>query len=134
MYTQKIELAIIFGHIRLGVENKCLENRSGRIFAFDKFTLQNLANKSGCVQTIQISDNWQSVSQLFKTNCIHSTFRTIEARVACSETVQKNFQNHLYGQPVLISLQAPNLQRNFKRVTLQHKKRIYFVYFLLIVL
>ena len=28
------------------------------------------------------SDNWQSVSQFFKTNCIHSIFRTIEARVA----------------------------------------------------
>ena len=37
-------------HSRLGVENKFLENKSGRIFAFDKFTLQNLANKSGCVQ------------------------------------------------------------------------------------
>ena len=31
MYTQKIALAIIFGQIRLGVENKFLENRSGRI-------------------------------------------------------------------------------------------------------
>ena len=38
-------------HSRLGVENKFLENKSGRIFTFDKFTLQNLANKSGCVQT-----------------------------------------------------------------------------------
>ena len=35
---------------RLGVENKFLENKSGRIFTFDKFTLENLANKSGCVQ------------------------------------------------------------------------------------
>ena len=33
-------------HSRLGVENK-----SDRIFAFDKFTFQNLANKPGCVQT-----------------------------------------------------------------------------------
>ena len=49
MYTQKIALAIIFAHLRaimaldhsrLGVENKFLENKSGRIFAFDKFTLQ----------------------------------------------------------------------------------------------
>ena len=37
-------------HSRLGVENKFLENKSGRIFTFDKFTLENLANKSGCVQ------------------------------------------------------------------------------------
>ena len=27
---------------RLGLENKFLENKSGRIFAFDTFTLQNL--------------------------------------------------------------------------------------------
>ena len=32
------------------MENKFLENKSGRIFTFDKFTLENLANKSGCVQ------------------------------------------------------------------------------------
>ena len=37
-------------HGRLCVENKFLENKSGRIFTFDKFTLENLANKSGCVQ------------------------------------------------------------------------------------
>ena len=36
-------------HGRLGLENKFLENKSGRIFALDKFTLQNLANKSGGV-------------------------------------------------------------------------------------
>ena len=34
-------------HGRLGVESKFLENKSGRIFSFDKFTLENLANKSG---------------------------------------------------------------------------------------
>ena len=37
-------------HGRLGVENKFLQNKSGRIFTFDKFTLENRANKSGCVQ------------------------------------------------------------------------------------
>ena len=36
---------------RLGVENKFLKKTSGQIFALDKFTLQNLAKKSGCVQT-----------------------------------------------------------------------------------
>ena len=35
---------------RLGVENKFLENKSGRIFTFDNLTLENLANKSECVQ------------------------------------------------------------------------------------
>ena len=34
-------------HSRLGLKNKFLENKSGRIFfAFDRFTLQILANKS----------------------------------------------------------------------------------------
>ena len=52
MYTQKI--ANIFDHIqdhsRLGLENKFLENKSGpNFFAFDMFTLQTLANKSGGV-------------------------------------------------------------------------------------
>ena len=52
MYTQKI--ANIFNHIqdhsRLGLENKFLENKLRQIFfAFDRFTLQILANKSGGV-------------------------------------------------------------------------------------
>ena len=94
-------------HGRLGVENKFLENKSGRMFTFDKFALENLANKSGCVQinllyflyiTSEVEEyyevlflshrppdlrqfNYQSVSQFFKTNSIHSIFRTIEARV-----------------------------------------------------
>ena len=35
---------------RLGLQNKFLANNSGRIFlAFDKFALENLANKSGGV-------------------------------------------------------------------------------------
>ena len=42
---------MVLDHSRLVVENKFLEKKSDRIFAFDKFTLQNLANKSGCVQT-----------------------------------------------------------------------------------
>ena len=34
-------------HSRLDLENKFLESKSGRIFfPFDKFALQNLANKS----------------------------------------------------------------------------------------
>ena len=36
-------------HSRLDLENKLLENKSGQSFAFDKFTLQNLANKSEAV-------------------------------------------------------------------------------------
>ena len=34
---------------RLGLENEFLENNQAEFFAHDKFTLQNLANKSGNV-------------------------------------------------------------------------------------
>ena len=54
-------------HSRLGLENKFLENKSGRIFlAFDGFTLQILANKSEGVQVILFIHN---------TSEIHSTMR-----------------------------------------------------------
>ena len=36
-------------HSRLGLENKFLETNQAKYFSFDKFTLQNLANKSGDV-------------------------------------------------------------------------------------
>ena len=79
-------------------------------FTFDKFTLQNLANKSVCVQTrlvyhLYITSEVKqyheapfssyrprtecSVSQFCNTNCTHSIFRTIDARVGFSETVKK---------------------------------------------
>ena len=39
-------------HNTLGLENKFLEKKShAEFFEFEKFNLQNLANKSGCVQT-----------------------------------------------------------------------------------
>ena len=36
-------------HSRLGLENKYLESNPAEFFPFDKFALQNLANKSGGV-------------------------------------------------------------------------------------
>ena len=85
-------------HSRLG-----LENESGQFFAIGKFTLQNLANKSGGMQTsllyffLHITSEMKrhykalflslrswiecSISQVCKTNCTHSIFRTIEAHV-----------------------------------------------------
>ena len=37
-------------HGRLGVENKFLENKSGRIFTFDKFKFGKSCQQTGCVQ------------------------------------------------------------------------------------
>ena len=42
-----------------------------------------------------------NISQLFKTNCTHSIFRTIDACVGFELNRSKSFQNHLYGQPVI---------------------------------
>ena len=111
MYTQKIELAIIFGHIRLGVETKFLENRSGRIFAFDRFSLQNLANKSGCVQTnllyflyitSEVKEYYEALFLSYRPQTIGSQFHSCSRQIASiqysgpwkhawafSETVQK---------------------------------------------
>ena len=76
----------------LGVENKFLENKSDRIFAFYKFTLQNLANTSGCVQTnllyflyitSEVKEYYEALFLSYRPQTIgsHSIFRTIEARV-----------------------------------------------------
>ena len=42
---------MVLDHSTLGLENKFLELNQAEFFALDKFTLQNLANKSGDVQT-----------------------------------------------------------------------------------
>ena len=40
---------MVLDHNTLGLENKFLETSQAEFFAFDKFTLQNLANKLGDV-------------------------------------------------------------------------------------
>ena len=98
-------------HSRLGVENKFLENKSGRIFALDKFTLQNLANKSGCVQTnllyflyitSEVKEYYEVLFLFYKPQTIGSQFHNFSIQIAFiqysgpskhawafSETIQK---------------------------------------------
>ena len=98
---------MILDHSRLGVENK-----SGRIFAFDKFTLQNLANKSGCVQTnllyflyitSEVKEYYEALFLSYRPQTIGSQFHNFSRQIAFiqysgpskhawafSETVQKN--------------------------------------------
>ena len=86
-------------HSRLGLENKFLENKSGRIFCvrqvyFTKSCQQIWVRVNqpfipfihhiwgetvlwGTVFIIQPSDS--TISQFWNTNCIHSIFRTIKA-------------------------------------------------------
>ena len=81
-------------------------------FAFDKFTLQNIAKKSGCVET-NLLYHWyitsevnqyyealflsyrswieSSISQLCNTNGTHSILRTMEVRVGFSAKPLKKF-------------------------------------------
>ena len=97
--------------IRHGKKNQA------EFFAFDKFTLQNLANKSGCVKTnflyhLNITSEVKqfyeglflsyrpraecSISQFCNTECTHSVFRTIDRSTRGLLAKQlKKFQNHL---------------------------------------
>ena len=76
---------------RLGVENKFLENKSGRIFAFDEFTLQNLANKSGCVQanvlyflyvTSEVKEYYEELFLSYRPQAIGSQFHNFSRQFA----------------------------------------------------
>ena len=93
------------------VENKLLENKSGRIFAFDKFTLQILPTNLGACKptfyTFYTSHlRWKSTEALFlsyRPQTIGSQFHNFSRQIAFiqysgpskhawafSETVQKN--------------------------------------------
>ena len=120
MYTQKT--TNIFDHIqdhsRLGLENKFLENKSRRIFLrstglLNKFLPTNLGVFKPTFYSFYTSHlRWNSTiyhtdlghnavfHNFFKTNCTQSIFRTINRKAKPF----KNFQNHPYGQPVLVSI------------------------------
>ena len=122
MYTQKIANTFhhIQDHSRLGLENKFLENKSGRIFLRSTgFTLQILANKSGvCKPTFYnfytLHLRWNSTiyhTDLGQNAVFHKFSRQIaliqysgRSIVGCKRNRSKHFQNHPYGQSVLISI------------------------------
>ena len=55
--------------------------------------------------------------------------------LAISKTVKKNFQNHLYGHPVLtfVVRAVASVWMNINRVTLQHNKEfIMFIFYLMV--
>ena len=144
-------------HSRLGLENEFLENKPGRIFAFDKFTQQNLANNSGCVWTmqhfilfihhiwsetviwgavfiIQTSDKMQYFT-IFqdKLHSFNIQNRTRHAW-AFSKTVQ-TISKITYTASRFSLLTSAKFSMNIKRVTLQHNKEfIVFIFFYLMVL
>ena len=86
----------------------------------------------GAVFIIQTSTKCSN-SQFFKTNCIHSIFKTIEARVDFYWQFKKFPKSPI--RPAGSNFwQAPNLRRNFKRVTLQRDREFIEFYLLLMVL
>ena len=94
VYTQFLShsrAVMALDHIRLGVENKFLQNKSGRIFLRStsllyKIVATNLlyflyitSEVKQCYEALYLSYKPRKeckISQLFKTNCTHSIFRT----------------------------------------------------------
>ena len=121
MYTQKI--ANIFDHIqdhnRLGLKNKFLENKSGRTFLrltglLYKFFPANLGVfKPTFYNFCTPHLRWNSIiyhTDLAQNAVFHNFSRQIalsqysgRSIVGFKRNRSKNFQNHPYGQPVLIS-------------------------------
>ena len=136
MYTQKNSLRshlraiMTLDHSRLSVENKFLENKSGCVqtnLLYFKYT-SHLRRKSTMRRCFYHTD-------LVQNAVVHNFSRQIafihywrysgpsKHAWTFSETAPKNFQNHLYGQPVLIFDKRQICKElNFKRVTLQHDK------------
>ena len=122
MYTQKI--ANIFDHIqdhsRLGLENKFLENKSGRIFLRStgllyKFLPTNLGVFKPTFYNFYTSHlRWNST--IYHTDLGQNVvFHNFSRQIALSQysgwsimgfkwNHSKNFQNHPYGKPILISI------------------------------
>ena len=105
---------------RLGLKNKFLENNQIRphFFAFDRFTLQILANKSRGVYTnilyfLYITSEVKQDYLSYRPR-MHSVNIQDDQSWAFSETVQKKFQNHPYGQPVLTSSASRQCGRVFE--------------------
>ena len=107
------------------MENKFLENKSGRIF-LRSTSLQILANKSGCVKTILLiiylflyttSERKSTIKRFFYHTVLvqNAVFHNFSRQIACIQysgpskhawtfnqrSRSKNVQNQIYGQPVL---------------------------------
>ena len=71
-------------HNRLGLENKFLEDKLGRFFAFDKLTLPNFANKSGGMQTnlLYFLYNTSEVKQYYLSYGQNALFQNVSRQLA----------------------------------------------------
>ena len=151
MSTQKT--AIIFDHIMaLDHSRSGLENKSGRIFSFDMFTLQNLAKNLGACKptfhTFYTSHlRWNSTMRRcfyqtdLRQNAVFHNFSrkialiqysTSKHALAFSETVQK-ISKITYTASRFSLLTSAKFSVSIKRVTLQHNKKfIVFIFYLMV--
>ena len=122
MYTQKIANTFyhIQDHSRLGLENKFLENKSGRIFLRSIGLLYKFlpTNLGVCKPTFYIlyTSHLRWNSTIYHTDLgQNAVFHKFSRQVALSQysgrsivgfkrNRSKHFQNHPYGQLVLISI------------------------------
>ena len=109
-------------------------------FAFDKFTSQILANKSGCVQTNFLFFLYTTSEKKEYYEALLLSYRPLQNAVFHNFSRQI-IQDHRSTRGLLVKQpagsnfwQAPNLRRNFKRVTLQRDREFIEFYFLLMVL
>ena len=141
--------------------DKAWKTNQVEFFAFDKFTLQILANKSGCVQTnllffffIYIHHIWGERVLWGAVFVIQIYFYKMQYFTIFQDKLHSfNIQDHRSTRGLLVKLlqfkkfpkspirpagsnfwQAPNLRRNFQRVTLQRDREFIEFYFLIMVL
>ena len=117
-------------HSGLYLENKFLENKSGQVFAFDKFTLQNLAKQiRGCVKQTFILFTHHYLSYRPRTECsisqffqdkLHSVNIQDDQLWAFGETVEK-ISKITYTASHFSLLTSAKFEVNINRVMFQHK-------------
>ena len=138
-------------HNRLGLENKFLENKSGRIFLRStsllyKILPTNLEVSKPTFYTFYTSHLREyyealylsyrprtkcSISQFFKTNCTQSIFTTINRGLLAKLFKQYTASRFSLSTSAKFAVRAVwSVWMNINRVTLQHNKQFFMLIFL----
>ena len=136
-------------HSRLGLENKFLENKSGRIFWVRQVYKFLPINLGACkpifyflYTTSEEKEYYEalflsyrprtkcSISQFFKTNCIHSIFRTVRSTRGLLAKPFKKFPKSPIRPAGSHFWQAPNFQWTLKELRFNIIKNLLFIFFI----